>query len=129
MKKILKIALTSFAVLSLISCVDNQTSNNESSVSGDSSSSESSSSVPQDVYYHVVFINDDENKTVLYEVDVPKGNEAVYSGETPTKAEDDEFAYEFQGWDKELTNIQADVTTFAVYKATAKENWGPIIWY
>ena len=84
MKKILKIALTSFAVFSLISCVDNQTSN-----------SESSSSVPQDVYYHVTFLNYDE--TLLYEVDVLEGHEAVYSGETPTKAEDDEFTYTFKG--------------------------------
>ena len=56
MKRIVKIALTSFAVFSLISCVDNQTSNSNSD----------SSSVPiQDVYHHVTFLNDDE--TLLYE--------------------------------------------------------------
>ena len=112
MKKILKIALTSFAVFSLISCVDQ--SGNENS----------SSSIPQQVYYHVVFKNYDE--TVLSEIDVLQGTEAVYSGETPTKAEDDEFTYEFDGWDKDLTNIQADVTTIATYKEVAKENWGTI---
>ena len=77
----------------------------------------------------MVFQNYDE--TVLLEIDVLEGNEAVYSGETPTKPEDDEFTYEFEKWDQEdnLKAVTSDVTTKAVYKATAKENWGPIIWF
>ena len=56
---------------------------------------------------------------------------AYFSGKIPTKEEDDEFTYEFQGWDKEdeLLAVSSDITTRAVYKATAKENWGPIIWF
>lgn len=127
MKKALKILLSSFALFSLISCVDNQTSNNGSSDNGGSSDSGSNSSIPQDIYYHVTFVNDDENKTVLYEVDVLEGNEAVYSGETPTKAEDDDFVYTFKEWDRDLSNITEDVTTKAVYELTAKNNWGPLI--
>lgn len=97
--------------------------------SASSTSEEPSSSVPTPTYYHVVFQNYDE--TVLLEIDVLEGNEAVYSGETPTKPEDDEFTYEFEKWDQEdnLKVITSDVTTKAVYKATAKENWGPIIWF
>lgn len=114
MRKVFKILFSSFALFTLISCVDQ--SGNENS----------SSSIPQPVYYHVVFKNYDE--TVLSEIDVLQGAEAVYSGETPTKAEDDEFTYEFQGWDKDLTNIQADVTTLATYKPVAKEGWGEIIY-
>ena len=101
-----------------------------SSSSGPSSSSEEpSSSVPTPTYYHVVFQNYDE--TVLLEIDVLEGNEAVYSGETPTKPEDDEFTYEFEKWDQEdnLKAVTSDVTTKAVFKANAKENWGPIIWF
>ena len=100
-----------------------------SSSNPSSSSEEPSSSVPTPTYYHVVFQNYDE--TVLLEIDVLEGNEAVYSGETPTKPEDDEFTYEFEKWDQEdnLKVITSDVTTKAVYKATAKENWGPIIWF
>ena len=91
-----------------------------------SESSIPSSSTPEG-YHHVVFQNYDE--TVLYEVDVEEGHEAIYGGETPIKPEDDEFTYEFIGWDKDLTNILADVTTVAQYGYTAKENWGSIIWF
>lgn len=117
MKKVFKILLSSFALFTLISCVDQ---------SGSENSTSSNSSTPQEVYHHVTFLNYDETK--LYEVDVLEGAEAVYSGETPTKAEDDEFTYEFDGWDKDLTNIQADVTTLATYKPVAKEGWGEIIY-
>ena len=92
-----------------------------------SSSDEPSSSIPEETYYHVTFLNYDE--TLLYEVDVLEGTEAIYQGETPIKPEDDEFTYEFNGWDKDLTNIQSEMTAVAQYSYTAKENWGSIIWF
>ena len=113
MKKVFKILFSSFALFALISCVDK-------------SGNENSNSSISPVYYHVVFKNYDE--VILSEIDVLQGTEAVYSGETPTKAEDDEFTYEFNGWDKDLTNIQADVTTLATYKPVAKEGWGGLTW-
>ena len=76
--------------------------------------------------YHVTFLNYDD--TLLYEVDVIKRHEAVYGGETPTKEEDDEFTYEFDGWDQDLSHILSDVTTRAKYKYKAKVEWGPINW-
>ena len=78
------------------------------------------------VYYHVKFVNYDDS--VLYETEVREGREAIYSGDTPTKPEDDEFTYLFDGWDKNLSSINSDLTTKAKYKYKAKENWGPIIW-
>ena len=134
-KKNLLVVLSSFAIFSLISCnepkhIDNGSSSDPISSSENvviASSDVSSSSIENETYYHVVFVNYDES--VLYEVDVLKGSEALYSGEAPTKEEDDEFTYEFIGWDKELTDIQSNTTFTAQFKAVAKENWGPIIWF
>ena len=128
MKKVFKILFSSFALFSLIACVDiNNDSSSENKISSSSIEAPSSSSlIPQEVYYHVTFLNYDETK--LYEIDVLEGHEAVYSGETPTKAEDDEFTYTFKGWDKDLSSINADVTTKAEYNYVPKVNWGPINW-
>ena len=107
-----------------------QSSSEETSSSSEvSSSSESSSesSIPEGTYHHVTFVNYDDS--VLYEVDVLEGTEAIYSGETPIKPEDDEFTYEFKGWDQDLTNIQMEMTTKATYEAVGKIPWGSIIWF
>ena len=96
-------------------------------VSSSSSSQPVASSSVAPVTYHVVFQNYDG--TLLEEKDVLKGSEATYSGQTPVKPEDDEFTYEFKGWDKDLKNIQSDVTTKAEYKAVGKGGWGPVIWF
>ena len=127
MKKIVKLVLTSIAAFALFSCTD--TNDTKTSSSSSSSIAEPSSSSVLENSYHVTFLNDDNSK--LYEIDVKEGQEAVYSGATPTKAEDDEFTYEFQGWDKEeeLKAVASDITTKAVFKAVAKENWGSIIWF
>ena len=141
MNKRLLVILSSFVIFSLISCnqphlipskssEQEETSiidNKESPLDDKTSSEQPSSSIKEDTYYHVTFVNYDES--VLYEVDVLEGNEALYSGEKPVKEEDDEFTYEFIGWDKELTNIQSDTTFIAQFEAVAKENWGPIIWF
>ena len=109
---------------SIPSSSEETSSNSETSSSSESSSE---SSIPEGTYYHVTFVNYDDS--VLYEVDVLEGTEAIYSGETPIKPEDDEFTYEFKGWDQDLTNIQAEMTTKAEYSYTPKENWGSIIWF
>ena len=77
--------------------------------------------------YHVTFLNYDDS--FLYETDVIKKHEAVFDGETPTKPEDDEFKYEFNGWDQDLSHIYSDVTTKATFKQIAKEDWGPLTWF
>ena len=152
MKKHLSLLLSTLVIFSLISCnkeqqeqpVDSKDSSSlpiliTSSLDTSSSSNEVPSSNPvisseqntsseqQETYYHVVFVNYDNSP--LYEADVLEGGTALYSGEEPVKAEDDEFTYEFDGWDKDLANIQSDTTFIAQFKAVAKESWGPIVWF
>ncbi len=154
MKKFLGLLISSLAIISLVSCknpkqssdskkdeessiipisyssfLEETSSSSEEPVSSDTSeiSSEDIPSSNVETYYHVTFVNYDD--TLLYEVDVLKGNDAEYKGETPVKPEDDEFTYEFVGWDKELTNIQSETTFKAEYKLIAKEGWGSIIWF
>ena len=132
MKKHLSLLLSTLVIFSLISC--NKEQQEQPVDSKDSSSlpilitsslDDNTSSKKEDVYYHVVFVNYDNSP--LYEADVLEGRTALYSGETPTKEEDDEFTYEFIGWDQNLESISSDVTTVAQFKANAKENWGHII--
>lgn len=78
------------------------------------------------VYHHVIFVNYDDS--VLYETDVVEGRAAIYKGETPTQPDDDEFRYEFEGWDQDISSVIADVTTKATYKTVVKVPWGPIEW-
>ena len=91
------------------------------------SSSDNQSSSPEGTYYHVTFVNYDNN--VLYEVDVLEGTEAVYEGKDPTKPEDTDFTYTFKGWDKDLSSITSDLIANAVYNQVEKINYGPIIWF
>ena len=146
MKKVFKLLISLAITLFFTSCKNPKTSSDskkveESSIipisysssleeSNDSNienSSEDTHSSNIEAYYHVKFVNYDD--TLLYEVDVLEGKDAEYKGETPIKPEDDEFTYEFTGWDKELTNIISDIIAQAVFEAFAKEAWGSIIWF
>ena len=149
MKKNISVLLSVVAIFSLISCneqkpIPNSSKIDESSVTIDSSiedktssetpssiinnsSEEISSSIKEDTYYHVTFVNYDNS--LLYEVDVLKGCEALYRGEDPVKEEDENYTYTFIGWDIDLKSINSDVTAVAQFEAVAKENWGPINWF
>ena len=117
-----KLAILSLLLLpvALVSCGEENTTTTKPTVT--TTSSENST-----ITYHVIFQNDD--LTILYETDVNEGEDAVYDGKTPTKEEDDEFTYEFTGWDKSLENVLEDFTATAQYKEVPKENWGPIHWF
>ena len=128
MKKLAKLIISSLALISLISCTDKTSSNKEPASSDQAPvTSQIGTSIPEGTYYHVRFVNYDD--TLLYEVDVLEGTEARYVGNNPTREEDDEFTYEFKGWDKDLKSVTSDLTATAQYNAVAKENWGSIIWF
>ena len=81
----------------------------------DSIYSSSSSGMPDAVTYSVKFVNEDG--TVLQEGAVEEGQLPVYSGETPVKAGDAQYSYEFDGWDKPIVEASADAVYTAKYKA------------
>ena len=57
----------------------------------------------------------DENDNILYSVFVKEGETATYVGETPTKADDNDYQLQFQfsGWD-EISNVD-DVITYKTH--------------
>ena len=64
--------------------------------------------------YTVTFVNWDG--TILQVVNVLEGGSATYSGETPTRPNDEEgYQYTFSGWDKLTTNVTEDMTITAIY--------------
>lgn len=68
--------------------------------------------------YSVTFLGEDgstlQASTMAYG-DMPK-----YSGATPTKAEDDDYTYEFVGWTPEIDKVTGDIVYRPVFKAVSK---------
>ena len=73
---------------------------------------------PVTIYYTVTFKNYDG--TVLYETRVKEGENATYSGATPTREETAEYSYTFKGWNQSLDNITSDRILIAQYNEIQK---------
>lgn len=74
--------------------------------------------------YEVTFY-DEDGKTVLLEA-APydygtKPGDIQTPEKTPTKKADDQYTYEFEGWDPELSEVTGDANYTAKYKAVLKE--------
>lgn len=76
--------------------------------------------------YIVTWLNEDGSE--LKTEKVPYGTMAVYSGDNPEKAEDDQYSYTFVGWDSEPGEVTGDVTYTAVYDKKEKEIEYVITW-
>lgn len=67
--------------------------------------------------YTITFMSEDSVlSTDLWEY----GTTPVYRGGTPTKAEDGEYVYTFNGWIPEIVSVVADATYTATFTATPK---------
>lgn len=69
--------------------------------------------------YTITFQN--WNDSVLQILQVPRDEMPVYTGETPTRPDDDEWTYVFDGWDPQITKADDDATYVAVYLSSPKE--------
>lgn len=62
----------------------------------------------------------DENGDVLQDFEFPYGATPVFYFATPTKEEDENYTYEFAGWNPAITIVTGEVTYTATYTATSK---------
>lgn len=70
------------------------------------------------VYYTITFINWDE--TVLQKLQVEEGEKPVYTGETPTRPEDENYTYTFAKWSPKIVEAYKDATYMATFTAEEK---------
>lgn len=68
--------------------------------------------------YTVTFKNEDG--TELQSDTLAYGETPAFKGETPTKAEDDDYTYSFAGWDAAVEKVTGDAVYTATYKAIEK---------
>ena len=109
-----KLLLTLSATILLIGCLG--ACNN----APQESTTQDTSSIPTEAFT-VRFLNYDDS--LLDTVSVSYGGTAIYSGSQPVKPATMDYAYIFNGWDKSLENVTANLDVKAVYeeKANIKE--------
>ena len=67
-------------------------------------------------FYKITF--NDYDGTLLLEIDVVKGGVPKYSKTVPTRGNDGEYSYVFEGWEPKLDKATKDTTYTAKYKRT-----------
>lgn len=63
--------------------------------------------------YSVTFRNYDN--TLLEQKNIDYGSTAVYTGETPTRPDDEKYTYTFSGWDRDLSSVTEDIITLPLF--------------
>ena len=83
-----------------------------------SSLSTSSDSGTSEATYLIKWLN--YNNRLLYKEEVPEGEMPVYSGNTPTKPEDDTYTYVWSGWTPDVVPATKDTSYKATFTAETK---------
>ena len=74
-----------------------------------------------DVAMYTVTWKDENGEVLETDENVPYGTTPEYNGETPTKQEDQQYTYEFSGWDKEFESVTEDIVCTATYDRVIKQ--------
>ena len=74
---------------------------------------------PEPVYYTIRFLNYDG--TELQNTQVLEGDMPAYTGETPTKPEDAQYTYTFNGWSPKIVAATSDAYYTAQFTAMEKQ--------
>lgn len=73
--------------------------------------------------FTVIFFDDDK-KTILEKQEVEKGSKVFYTGEKPSKHDENGISFEFVGWELEeigdLNNVTQDMKLYAKYESSKK---------
>ena len=69
--------------------------------------------------YYVTFVGEDGE--VLEKVPVKAGEEAQYSGATPTKPSDDDYDYTFSGWTSDVSEVTGDMTVSPTFEKSVRK--------
>lgn len=85
---------------------------------GGSTPSDSSGSSISETTYLIKWLN--YNNRLLYKEEVPEGQLPVYSGNTPTKPEDDSYTYTWTGWTPEIVPATKNTSYKATFSSEAK---------
>ena len=75
----------------------------------------------QTVNVYTVTWKNENGEVLETDENVPYGTTPEYNGETPTKQEDQQYTYEFSGWDKEFESVTEDIVCTATYDRVIKQ--------
>ena len=100
---------------------------NDTSVEGEENKTlDNMNSVIENVFteeFTVTWVAGDQTVTETYTY----GDTPEYKGETPTKAADDHYTYEFAGWSPVIMKVTGKATYTALFTASAKDNAGAYV--
>lgn len=107
-----------FSILFLMGC-SNKKENDNNNISKDTTTTSTgdatttTSTGVEDEYYTIIF--KDYDGTILQSSSVKKGDDPKYNKSNPTRLNDDNYSYSFNGWSPTIVSASADAEYTATY--------------